>query len=244
MGATWGPHWDGRTQVGPMLAPWTLLSGMMHCGLKVVFCLSMLLLRIIIIMQIRSQVLSTHYESINACWIYFVESVFRVRTLNRGTVTVWYFFLSYEVIHLDYHQTANISRNLPVVGNKIVDNFDVVGASLVGAAPTTSSILILDLPPGFNGLGEGNCKTRQETFKFGDLVRLVLDVLLYFFAIWLCAYTVCLGFRNFENGRSCTETQSQSNPWWAVELRLSPSSYRVIIYNRDTFSGNVKGQHP
>ena len=28
MGSTWGPPWDDRTQVGPMLDPWTLLSGM------------------------------------------------------------------------------------------------------------------------------------------------------------------------------------------------------------------------
>ena len=34
-------------------------------------------------------------------------------------------------------KTPNISRTL--VGNKIVDNSDVVGASPVGAAPTTSS---------------------------------------------------------------------------------------------------------
>ena len=27
MGPTWGPSGDDRTQVGPMLAPWTLLSG-------------------------------------------------------------------------------------------------------------------------------------------------------------------------------------------------------------------------
>ena len=37
----------------------------------------------------------------------------------------------------DYHKTSNISRTL--VGNEIVDNSDVVGASPVGAAPTTSS---------------------------------------------------------------------------------------------------------
>ena len=37
-----------------------------------------------------------------------------------------------------YRQTSNISRNL--VGNIIVDNSDVVGASPVGAAPTTSSL--------------------------------------------------------------------------------------------------------
>ena len=36
-----------------------------------------------------------------------------------------------------YRQTSNISRTL--VGNKIVGHLDVVGASPVGAAPTTSS---------------------------------------------------------------------------------------------------------
>ena len=38
-----------------------------------------------------------------------------------------------------YRQTANIRRTL--VGNKIVDQPDVDGASPVGAAPTTSSVL-------------------------------------------------------------------------------------------------------
>ena len=38
---------------------------------------------------------------------------------------------------IDYRQTSNISHTL--VGNKIVDHSDVVGASPVGAAPTTSS---------------------------------------------------------------------------------------------------------
>ena len=37
----------------------------------------------------------------------------------------------------DYRKTSNISRTL--VGNKIVDHSDAVGASAVGAAPTTSS---------------------------------------------------------------------------------------------------------
>ena len=40
--------------------------------------------------------------------------------------------------NVDYRKTSNISRTL--VGNKIVDNSDVVGASPVGAAPTTSSL--------------------------------------------------------------------------------------------------------
>ena len=38
-----------------------------------------------------------------------------------------------------YHQTSNIRCTL--VGNKIVDHSDVVGASPVGAAPTTSSLM-------------------------------------------------------------------------------------------------------
>ena len=38
-----------------------------------------------------------------------------------------------------YRKVSNIRRTL--VGNKIVDHSDVVGASPVGAAPTTSSFL-------------------------------------------------------------------------------------------------------
>ena len=46
---------------------------------------------------------------------------------------------SYTIKDLnEYHRkTSNISHTL--VGNKIVDNSDVVGAPPVGAAPTTSS---------------------------------------------------------------------------------------------------------
>ena len=42
-----------------------------------------------------------------------------------------------ETIRDNYRKTSNISRTL--VSNNIVDNLDVVGASPVGAAPTTSS---------------------------------------------------------------------------------------------------------
>ena len=38
---------------------------------------------------------------------------------------------------LDYRKTSNIRHTL--IGNKIVDHSDLVGASPVGAAPTTSS---------------------------------------------------------------------------------------------------------
>ena len=50
----------------------------------------------------------------------------------------------------------------------------------VGACRRCSNyVFILDLTPGFIGLGKDNCKTRRETFKFGDLVRLILDILGY-----------------------------------------------------------------
>ena len=42
-----------------------------------------------------------------------------------------------------YRKTSNISHTL--LGNKIIDNSDVVGASPVGAAPTTSSFSIWHL---------------------------------------------------------------------------------------------------
>ena len=42
-----------------------------------------------------------------------------------------------------YRKTSNISHNL--VGDKIVDHSDVVGAAPVGAAPTTSSVLTYHL---------------------------------------------------------------------------------------------------
>ena len=47
-------------------------------------------------------------------------------------------FRGREWMHIEiYRKTSNIRRTL--VGNKIVDHSDVVGASPVGAAPTTSS---------------------------------------------------------------------------------------------------------
>ena len=49
----------------------------------------------------------------------------------------WVSIGQWRVLQLDYRQISNIRRTL--VGNKIVDHSDVVGASPVGAAPTTSS---------------------------------------------------------------------------------------------------------
>ena len=39
--------------------------------------------------------------------------------------------------------------------------------------------LILDLMRGLTRLGKENCKTRRDTFKFCNLVRLILEIWLY-----------------------------------------------------------------
>ena len=63
------------------------------------------------------------------------------------------------------HEISNISHTL--MGSKNVDNTDVLGA------------LPVDLTPDFNRLRKDNCKTRQETLKFCDLVRLMLTICVY-----------------------------------------------------------------
>ena len=45
--------------------------------------------------------------------------------------------MGFATVYYKYRETSNISRTL--LGNKIFDHSDVVGASPVGAAPTTSS---------------------------------------------------------------------------------------------------------
>ena len=51
-------------------------------------------------------------------------------------------------------------------------------------------IFILDLTPGFNRLCEDNCKMRRETFKFWDLVHLILEILRYS-STWVIELCLC-----------------------------------------------------
>ena len=80
-----------------------------------------------------------------------------------------------------YCQTSNISGTL---GNEIVNQLDLVGASPVGGTLTTSSCST----PGFNGLGKDNCETRRGTFW--DLVHLILGdcVVLWHSSTFHCKY--------------------------------------------------------
>ena len=69
----------------------------------------------------------------------------------------------------NYRKISNIRRTL--VGNKIVDHSDVVGAS--------NYIFILDLTSGFKGFVKDSRKTVRESYKCWDLVRLILETWRY-----------------------------------------------------------------
>ena len=65
----------------------------------------------------------------------------------------------------DYCQTSNISHTL--VGNKVVDHSDVVES--IACWRCSNYIFILDLTPGFIGLGKDNCKTRRQNLALGQI---------------------------------------------------------------------------
>ena len=66
------------------------------------------------------------------------NSIANALALRRSCTNPLISYYSVDLCDLfTYRKTSNISRTL--VGNKIVDNSDVVGASPVGAAPTISS---------------------------------------------------------------------------------------------------------
>ena len=122
-----------------------------------------------------------------------------------------------------YRKTSNISRTL--VCNKIVDNSDVVGASPVGAAPTTSSFS--NLTPGFNGLSEDKCKRIQDTLKFWDLVvRFILKVLRFYEKV---SPGFISGAQPHEDPKSPLFRQVQI---WALEDRASEFGKDVCLNGR------------
>ena len=90
-----------------------------------------------------------------------------------ATFTGW--LVLWAPVNLSYRQVSVIRRTL--VGSKIVDDSDVVGS--IACRRCSNYIFILDLTPGFIGLGKDNCKSRRETVMFGELVCLILEILRY-----------------------------------------------------------------
>ena len=96
-------------------------------------------------------------------WLLFNKTCSFWLSLVKHATTMQDYFQFLEILFHDifvwfinYHQTFNIRHTL--VGNKIVDHSDVVGA--LPCLLVRLQLLILDLTPGFNGLGKDNCKMR------------------------------------------------------------------------------------
>ena len=80
---------------------------------------------------------------------------------------VW--VMKHQSLEINYHTAPNNkSTALP-----ILQKFISIMVCLLGRA---EYIFIVDLTPGFNGLGKDNSKTRQEIFKFWDLIRFIIKV--------------------------------------------------------------------
>ena len=71
--------------------------------------------------------------------------------------------------HRKYRKVSNISRTL--VGNRIIDHSDVVGASPVGAAPTTSSFSTWHLA--------SRDSAKIATRRYGNLLSIGISCVLY-----------------------------------------------------------------
>ena len=82
-----------------------------------------------------------------------------------------------------YRQTSKISRIL--VGNTILF-WSPMWIWNSACRHCLGYIFILDLTPRLYGLGKNNCKTTRETFKFWNLVRLILEVWRYM--VLLCCF--------------------------------------------------------
>ena len=70
-------------------------------------------------------------------YICAMQKRFEFRYLAHNILFCWHHDMCRARLYKIYRKTSSISRTL--AGNKTVDNSDVVGASPVGAAPTTSS---------------------------------------------------------------------------------------------------------
>ena len=82
-------------------------------------------------------------------------------------------------------------------------------------------IFILDLTPGFNGLGEDNYKMIRETFKFWDLVRLILETLRYL-KLWLIGHVAWLSLLGILSWywvpRHIVKFLQLSMPYWTYSI--------------------------
>ena len=77
-------------------------------------------------------------------------------------MNIWWAPYILNKVEIGYHQTCNIKHTL--VGNHIIDHSDVLEYRL---SRCPNNIFIFDLTPGFNGMGNDNCRTRENHLSFG-----------------------------------------------------------------------------
>ena len=77
----------------------------------------------------------------------------------------------FSIVQFRLRYKVKTTKTLIWIVNKLLG---VVGTSPAGATSTILSIL--DLTPSCNELDKDNCKTSWVTFRFGDLVRLILEL--------------------------------------------------------------------
>ena len=70
-----------------------------------------------------------------------------------------------------YHQVSNIRQ---------LNCWSLRCSWSIACRHCSNYIFILNLTPGFNGLLKDNCKKRRESFKYLDLLRLILETWRYF----------------------------------------------------------------
>ena len=76
-----------------------------------------------------------------------------------------------DYISAMYHQTSN--KRCILEGNNC---WSLRCSWSISCWHCSNYNFILNLTPGFNGLDKDKCKTRQKTFKFWDLMCLILEV--------------------------------------------------------------------
>ena len=79
-----------------------------------------------------------------------------------------------------YNNTSSSRRSsLSSCNGSSKCNFYIPSNLLYTYRRYSNYIFILNWTPGSNGLAKGNGKTRQQSLKFADLVRLILEILRY-----------------------------------------------------------------
>ena len=100
-----------------------------------------------------------------------------------GIGMLFYFFAPWwhKSLYI-YRQTSNIRR--PLLGNNIF------GQSYASRC-CSNYIFIIYLTTGFNWMCKGTCKTGRETFRFWNLMRLILQVWRYLLLLQQTPVPVC-----------------------------------------------------